>query len=124
MKSKEILACVLLLGMLSIRCEPEYFDRYLYIAVAGDYDIPFTGSFGDQYSQQDVHSQTPDYYYFHLSDTDNRFIGEFAKSITEKKDFRCLSVRLYLKEFPKASSLLVEASQEHPESTIVVTYRD
>lgn len=110
------------LSLCWVHCEEEYSDRYLYIAVAGDYGVPFAGSYGDHYGQQPVQSQTPDYYYFHLREVDNRFIAEFYKTVTTKKDFRRLTVRLYIKEFPKPASLLVELSQEHPESTIVVTY--
>ena len=115
---------VLVLGMLFFRCEDEYSDRSLYIAVAGDYGVPFTGSYGDQYEQYDVHSRTPDYYYFHLRETGNNFVGEFTKSLALKEDFRSLTVRLYLKDFPEPASLLVEITEQHPESMIVVTYCD
>jgi hypothetical protein len=124
MKTKSMMLCIAFLCLLFARCEQEYSDRYLYIAVAGDYGVPFTGSYGDQFIQHEVQSKTPDYYYFHLSTSDNYFLGEFSKPLTVKKDVRKLTVRLYLKEFPAPASLLVEISEVHPDSVIVVTYID
>jgi hypothetical protein len=114
-----ITACILW-----IHCESEYSERYLYIAVVGDYGIPFTGSYGDQYDQHEVLSATPDYFSYHLRELDNHFVGTFHKTKGTKKDFQCLTVRLYLKEYPEPSSLLAEISQTNPDSMVVVTYHD
>jgi|GEM_PF-2592675 len=124
MKIVRTVLWIIFLSILWIRCEQDYSERYLYIAVAGDYGIPFDGSYGDQFNQHDVHSRTPDYYYFHLRKMDNNFVGEFSKALSLRPDLRILTVRLYLKEFPKPASLLVETSQLHPDSTIVVTFHD
>ena len=124
MKPIYMILSMAFLCILFVRCEEEYVDRYLYIAVAGDYGVPFMGSYGDQFTQHDVQSKTPDYYYFHLSAHDNNFVGEFSKALSLTPDLRTLTVRLYLKEFPEPASLLVEISQVHPDSVIVVTYSD
>ena len=124
MKIISILIYVAFLCVLFIRCEEEYVDRYLYIAVAGDYGVRFIGSYGDQFTQYDVQSRTPDYYYFHLNKLDNNFVGEFSKALSLTPDPRTLTVRLYLKEFPEPALLLAEISQVHPDSVIIVTYND
>jgi hypothetical protein len=118
-----IFVCIFL-SIFLLHCEQEYSARYLYVVVGGDYGVPFTGAYGDEYHEYVVNSRTPDYYYYHLGADNNQFTASFHKLENAKEDFRCLTVRLYLKEYPQPASLLVQMSQDHPESTITVEYGD
>ena len=115
---------IFLFSILWFACEPQYTEKYLYIAVVGDYGIPFHGSYGNRFDQFQITSSTPDYYYFRLREFENDFYGSFWKANTVKKDFRELTVRLYLKKFTEPASLLVEISHTDPDSVVTVDYRD